>query len=193
MTDRTPSHVASDRDGVEPLSGMPGYRLADDAPDVRDWEVTSPAFTTVGVVRDLHVDVRLRCVRYLEVECTDGSAAGKRVLLPIGLARIDDVLDRVVVATPSCLDDVPDVASVEGGPLQREFEREVLDSLGLAPGDGAFYDCPAFAEGPFLEARLAKLARREADHAATGGLSPDELLVEDSGGVRLRVVGPDDD
>ena len=154
-------------------------------------EVTSPAFSVVGVVCDLHVDLRLQCVRYLEIEITDGAAAGRRVLLPIGLARIDDVLDRVVVATPSCLDDVPDVEALEGGRLKREFEREVLDSLGLAPGDGAFYDCPAFAEGPFLEARLARLARREADGDGAG-VRPDELLVEDSGGVRLRVVGPED-
>lgn len=186
MTDRT-----STDEEIARLSRLDGYRLEEGAPDVRDWEVTSPAFSPVGVVRDLHVDLRLRCVRYLEIEITDGAASGRRVLLPIGLARIDDVLDRVVVATPSCLDDVPDIATLEGGSPRREFEREVLDSLGLAPGDGEFYDCPAFAEGPFLEARLAKLARRDADRGGVA-IQADELLVADSGGLRLRVVGPGD-
>src|SRR3712207_6385041 len=133
-------------DGVEALSRMPACELSEEAPDVRGWEVTSPAFASVGVVRDLHVDLRLRCVRYLGVEVATGPAAGRRVLLPIGLARIDDVFDRVVVTTPSCLDEIPAVRDVQGS-QRREFEREVLDSLGLAPGDGEFYDCPAFAEG----------------------------------------------
>jgi photosynthetic reaction center H subunit len=171
--------------GIESLSRMPGCELAEGAPDVRGWEVTSPTFEPVGVVRDLHVDVALRCVRYLEVEVAGGAQDGRRVLLPIGLARIDDVFDRVVVAAPSCLDGVPDVRDVSGR-LRREFEREVLDALGVVPGDGEFYDCPAFAEGPFLAARLARLSRRATDRAADP--VHEEALVEDSAGLRLRVV-----
>src|SRR3712207_9188206 len=77
---------------IVPLSKLTGFRVAPGDPDPRDWDVVAADGRTVGVVRDLLVDREAMRVRYLEV-LLEGS--GRRTLLPVGTALMDDAADRV--------------------------------------------------------------------------------------------------
>ncbi|MFN2567671.1 MAG: PRC-barrel domain-containing protein [Gemmatimonadaceae bacterium] len=146
--------------GVEPLSRMPDCELAEGAPDVREWEVTSPTSVHLGVVKDLLIDLASMHVRYLDVALGTGPAA-RRVLIPIGKAWINDALDQVVIAIPTDLDALPEY---EPASFNRDFEHNVLAGFGESGGSEAdFYSGPAFDGARFHGARCG---RRETD---TGG------------------------
>jgi hypothetical protein len=174
------------------LGAHPDLALADGAPDVRGWEVTSPAFAPLGEVEELLVDVGASCVRYLVV-ATSADDARRRILLPIGKARIDDALDRIVVVTPSCLDNVPAYdASVA---LDREYEHRVLAGWDERGGeDHDFYRCPAFARDDFYAAhrQRTQCGRRTGDDPARcdqAAHAPAPLA--DELGLQLKVVPRD--
>jgi hypothetical protein len=176
-----------------PLGAHPELGIDEAAPDVRGWEVTSPAFAPLGTVEELLVDVKASCVRYLVV-ATAAQDARRRILLPIGKARIDDALDRIVVVTPSCLDNVPVYdASVS---VDRGYEHRVLagwDEHGGADHD--FYACPAFAREGFAAARpkATPCGRRDGDDTSTCAVptaAPSPLT--DELGLQLKVVPRDE-
>jgi len=134
------------------LATTTSLRLAPETPDVRGWEVTSPAFARYGVVTDLVIDLQALEVRYIELLHDDG----RRLLLPIGRVRIDEALDRVVVSAPSCLNGMPEVPA--DGP-SRWFERLVLSEFAEPSGpEEDFYRCPAFGDRdtPVLRAELVE-------------------------------------
>ena len=105
-TDRTDPRATHDRTPADttrrlvPLSDADGYHVADGEPDLRGWDVRTSAGREVGTVKDLIVDLAAMKVRYLDVEL-DGKAVGleddRRVLVPIGTARLDDDNDDVII------------------------------------------------------------------------------------------------
>ena len=105
-TDRTDPRAAHDRTAADttrrlvPLSDADGYHVADGEPDLVGWDVQTSAGRDVGKVKDLIVDLAAMKVRYLDVEL-DGKAVGieddRRVLVPIGTARLDDDNDDVII------------------------------------------------------------------------------------------------
>lgn len=172
-----------------PLGAHPELAIADGAPDVRGWEVTSPAFAPLGVVEELLIDVGASCVRYLVV-AAGAEQARRRILLPIGKARVDDALDRIVVVTPSGLDTMP--AYDASGSLDREFELRVLEAWDERAGtEHDFYGCPAFARDDFYAAHRQRVpcGRRE-DDDATACSQP--APVADELGLQLRIVPRDE-
>ena len=172
-----------------PLGAHPELAIAGNAPDVRGWEVTSPAFAPLGEVEELLIDVGASCVRYLVV-VTGAERARRRILLPIGKARIDDALDRIVVVTPVGLDTMPGYdASVS---LDREFELRVLEAWDERAGaDHDFYGCPAFARDDFYAAHRKRVpcGRREDDDASA---CSQPAPVADELGLQLKVVPRDE-
>ena len=68
---------------VRPLTELPTLRVADQARDVRGWEVRGDDGRPIGTVADLLVDIdRLRADRLL-VSLADGDRAGELVVVPL--------------------------------------------------------------------------------------------------------------
>jgi hypothetical protein len=175
-------------EGTIPLAQMSDHELADDAVDPRGWEVTTPAFAPVGVVRELLVDVDTMRVRYLEVALGDGTEPTvRRVLVPIGRVQVDDALDRVVVTVPSCLDTLP---SYEPSTFDRAFERAVLGIFGDDHDGEDFYACPAFDDSGFSRGQRRRHPRRR--HDEPGAEEVQEIRgtaeLQDATGSEIRVV-----
>jgi uncharacterized protein (TIGR02271 family) len=92
--------MRDDRQDVRPLDELDNFEVADHSPDVRGWDVMSSDGRRIGEVEELLVDTNAMKVRYLDVELDKdvrGASDDRRVLIPIGRARIDDNDDRVVV------------------------------------------------------------------------------------------------
>lgn len=103
---------------VAPLKALKDYKVASDDPDVRGWNVFGRDGRGIGEVDDLLVDTVAMRVRYLDVEldrdlataapvvpgmagavtpAAPGTAAAEagHVLVPIGMARLDEDHDRI--------------------------------------------------------------------------------------------------
>jgi len=181
--------VGLETHAVEPLSRMPDCELAEGAPDVRGWEVTTPTSVHVGVVKDLLIDLASMCVRYLDVVLDAGPGSPRRVLFPIGIVWINEALDQVVT-TASDFEAFPDY---DPASFNREFERELLARFGHdGNADGDFYASPAFDNSRFRRGRSAEShCGRRGDDAETGACSLDrgeDAVPEAANGVELPVV-----
>ena len=101
--------------------------MRNDLPDVRGWEVQAGDGEHVGEVRNLIVDRLAGRVRYLELELASVFAdrdGGRRVLLPVGLAVLDENEDVVRVLTASATD-VLGIEQYGGDGVTREYEVQV--------------------------------------------------------------------
>jgi photosynthetic reaction center H subunit len=173
---------------IQPLSRMPDCELAEGAPDVRGWEVTTPTSAHVGVVKDLLIDLGTMCVRYLDVVLDGEPGSSRRVLLPIGTVWINDALDQVVT-TVLDVDAFPDY---DPASFNREFERDLLSRLGHSDEIDDFYASPAFDHSRFRRrgSDAAVCGRRE-DDAETGACSLHSgatQVPEAANGVELPVT-----
>lgn len=129
-------------DGVRimPLSEMRDYQVAEGYPDIRGWRVETADGRHVGKVHELLVDADTMRTRYIDMRLTSDLAAmpGDRdVLVPIGVAQLDDAADRVIV--PLSVERVGLLPPYTHGPLTRAYEYEVRRhfSLGEAAAAGA--------------------------------------------------------
>ena len=171
--------------GVECLSRMPGCELAEGAPDVRGWEVTSPTSVHLGVVKDLLVDLATQHVRYLDVVLEADGSPARRVILPIGKVWINDALDEVIIDSSLALDALP---AYDPASFDREFEHRVLAALGHRV-EADFYGGPAFATGARRgRAQDGSCARRESDPAGAACSIDPTAAPEAANGVELPVV-----
>lgn len=136
-----------------PLRELDDYKVADGAPDVRGWDVVGAGGQKLGKVNELLVSPSQQRVRYLAVEL-DRSIAGSRkdrtVLVPVGVARLDDKHDRVIVDSVTA-DTLATLPPYTGGRLTREYETRILDAFGggvgaTASGTGSTA-APAAGEG----------------------------------------------
>lgn len=82
-----PDVMISGAPRIVPLSSDASFHLESRDPDPRGFEVIGADNKVGGVVHDVWIDRAEVIIRYLEVE-TNG-AARRRVLLPMGLARVD--------------------------------------------------------------------------------------------------------
>jgi photosynthetic reaction center H subunit len=107
------------------LGDFDDYEVADDDPDVRGWDVIGADGTKYGEVEDLIVDPQAMKVRYLEVQLTDDLAPEdeeRHLLVPIGMASLDDDNDRVYLGDldRATLAQIP---AYDGSPITREYEH----------------------------------------------------------------------
>ena len=86
---------------LAPLGDLDDYRIAEDDPDPRGWEIVAADDRSVGRVSDLIIDTDANKVRYLDCRLSatlyrhvDGSL---HRLIPIGYARLDEDEERVIV------------------------------------------------------------------------------------------------
>jgi sporulation protein YlmC with PRC-barrel domain len=87
------------------------YRVAEGNPDIRGWDVRASEGRKVGEVDDLVIDTGKCKVRYIEVKVDKditGTDDDRRMLFPIGRARLDNDADEVRLdATASDMRDMP--------------------------------------------------------------------------------------
>lgn len=145
--------------GVYPLHALDDFKVAEHDIDPRGWSVYSQDGQKLGEVKELLVDTAAMKVRYLEVEL-DGDE--RRVLFPVGTARLDDSDDRVFVsATAASVSGLP--AYTSGGAVSREYENSLRSGFVTAAGTTAG---TAAAPG---ELTAAELDYYNHDHYDTAG------------------------
>jgi len=129
--------------GLVPLRLLPGYRIADGAPDVRDWGVVAGDGTRVGRVADLVVDTQAETIRYLVVSEDDLPAA----LVPIGYTRVDRRHQRVELPVFTREDLRALRVYREGDVVSRAVENSVRDSVEELLSGSRRFDRADFMDG----------------------------------------------
>ena len=160
-----------------PLGEARGFRVAAGMPDVRGWDVVGADGAVLGRVVDLLVDTAAGRVRYVEVETVQPSDGGRRIHVPVGLARLDEARDAVLVPTVTTAV-ASSLITHEGGVITRDYELQVrrrilgaetldddADDAARAAdaGAGALGGDEAFYRGEAYDDRRFAAARRRAD------------------------------
>ncbi len=136
------------RRGVEPsetttgnrlhrLGALDDFEVADWDPDIRGWSVVNNAGDKIGEIDELIVDLSARKVRYLDIDLdqsffNDMGDSDRHVLVPIGLARLDEDNDNVIVRDieRQTFSSVPAYARE---PITRDYERQVHSAYAATP------------------------------------------------------------
>src|SRR4051812_29530262 len=88
------------------------FEIVKDEPDIRGWDVKNMNDEKIGEVEELIVDAPEKKVRYMVVDLDDNELKldHKKVLIPIGLAELDEHDDDVLVPDVSTqqLQQLPD-------------------------------------------------------------------------------------
>lgn len=180
-----------------PLSETDRYVVREGDPDVRGWSVQAADGRVIGRVDDLIVDVEARRARYLRVRLDEAAGRDPYVLLPIGIATLDEERDVVNVPTVT----VGAIGSLErhaGGLVEREYEvvirRGILGAAPDAAGDletagDDFYEHEAYDEERFYDPRRQRSDEREfLEHLAVTSVSEEDEAPEVVGEVRAGDV-----
>jgi uncharacterized protein (TIGR02271 family) len=126
------------RRNVVPLDDLDDFEVADNSPDVRGWDVVASDGRRIGEVEELLVDTSAMKVRYLDIELDKElrrSDDDRRVLVPVGHARLDDKDDRVLVERMS-VDQFRTLPSYSGR-LDRQYEDSLRSHFGTIGATGA--------------------------------------------------------
>lgn len=144
------------------LNELEDYEIADHDPDVRGWNVVDGRGREIGEVDELIVDLDAMKVRYIDMKL-DGNLAADRetdephVIVPIGLARLDEEDDTVRVDTENA--ELVIVCPVyDGGQVTPEYESQVRERLvpkmAVPPQSRAdYYNSEAYDENRFYGSR----------------------------------------
>ena len=149
-------------DGTFALRDLDEYTVAEGDPDPRGWDVMSSDNQKVGEVKDLLVDLQAMKVRYLDVELDHNlkGESDQHVLIPVGTARMDDNLDRVIVGI-----DASRTLSMplyqRDGAVRREYEDSLFATMGISPpmppvpgnNPDLYYERPEFDTSGFYGLR----------------------------------------
>jgi uncharacterized protein (TIGR02271 family) len=110
------------------LSDAGDLRVAEGNEDIRGWEVRGQDGDKIGKVKDLLVDPTAMRARYMDVELSGGLfGSGRRVLVPVGVARLSDEDDAVLLsADASTLNDYPEY---DGSAVDRDYETSLRSRL----------------------------------------------------------------
>ncbi len=110
------------------LSDAGDLRVAEGNEDIRGWEVRGQDGDKIGKVKDLLVDPTAMRARYMDVELSGGLfGSGRRVLVPVGVARLSDEDDAVLLsADASTLNDYPEY---DGSSVDRDYETSLRSRL----------------------------------------------------------------
>lgn len=158
------------------------FGIVDGEPDIRGWDVRTGNGEKVGEVEELIVDAQKKKVRYMVVDLDNNELEldHRKILIPIGLAQLDDDDDDVRIHAIST-EQLHNLPTYEADHLDDEVERKISAILGReaystgqqaaghsTPGqDDDFYGHEHFNDNNLYknrmhEERLAQ-ARREKD------------------------------
>lgn len=90
------------------LDDLDDFKVADEDPDPRGWDVVARDGRRIGEVDKLIVDTNAMKVRYLDCDLDEEELGLERrdrhVLIPVGYARLDEDTQRVMVDTIASTD-----------------------------------------------------------------------------------------
>jgi sporulation protein YlmC with PRC-barrel domain len=117
-----------------------GYEIVADEPDIRKWKVRNGDGKILGVVDDLILDKQLRKVRYivLDLEGKPLNLLSRKVLIPIGISRFDDV-DDVVILPNITIEHLATLPAYNKGKIRIDEERRIRNRFS-APDARVSYD-----------------------------------------------------
>ncbi|RSK30126.1 PRC-barrel domain-containing protein [Hymenobacter metallilatus] len=141
------------------LRDLTEFEVADGNPDVRGWPVRGADGRQFGQVFELIVDVEALKVRYLDIELDEALNINKwdrHILLPIGVAALDEEADNVFVPslTAQSVLEYPPYVEIQ---ITRQYEEAMLRALNLPLADTAgsdFYGQPGYDASTFYQRRL---------------------------------------
>jgi photosynthetic reaction center H subunit len=119
------------KERLVPLTALQDYKVAKDNPDVTGWRVLGADGESLGLVKDLIVDLQAMKARYLSVMAdrrffkTDSD---QYLLVPIGAAALDKKARKVFISSL-------DAGSIQryplypGGPVSADYELAVRDAF----------------------------------------------------------------
>ena len=140
-------------DGLVPLSEATEWKVAEHDPDVRRWKVVGAGAHLVGDVDDLLIDTRAQRARYIVLSLHEDvrAAAGRKVLVPIGVAHLDEQ-DRCVVVPDLTRADCENLPSYEQDTFSRDHEDAVRACFGTGScsADDDYYAHDHFDDGRFF-------------------------------------------
>ena len=106
------------------------FEIVREDPDIRGWDVRGTNGRKVGAVEDLIVDAPEKKVRYMVVDLDDNELKlrHRKVLIPIGLAELDQKDDDVLIPNISAqqLGELPDY---DRDSLTPDVERRIFSTL----------------------------------------------------------------
>ena len=111
------------------LGELDDWKVADEDPDVRGWKVVDRNGLKLGTIEELIVDRDREKVRYLDIAPgRDRVNEDDHVLIPIGLARVDDNDDKVVINEIDS-EAITTFPAYKGEVITRDYEHGVVDRL----------------------------------------------------------------
>lgn len=140
------------------MNELDDYKVVDNEPDVRGWDIVDREKEKIGVVQEYIVDITKNKVRYLDVVATsDLSIEGgdRHFIVPIGVAKINETVNKVEVrdVDKATLMSIPDYT---GEAITRNYEFDVVERL-KGEREGAvgdkFYDNEFYNDANFYSHR----------------------------------------
>ncbi|MFD2515189.1 PRC-barrel domain-containing protein [Pontibacter locisalis] len=116
---------------LAPLSSLKDYKVAKDNTDVLGWRVVGADGESLGMVKDLMVDMKAMKARYLSVVADNrffNTSIDQYLLIPIGAAALDKKGKKVFV---SAIDSksISRYPVYPGGPIPEDYEYAVRDNF----------------------------------------------------------------
>lgn len=118
-------------DRLQPLSALPDYKVAKDNPDVVGWRVLGADGESLGIVKDLIVDLKAMKARYLSVVADRRFFRTDRdqyLLVPIGAAALDKKGRKVFLSTLDA-NSIQRYPVYPGGSIPPDYELAVRDAF----------------------------------------------------------------
>lgn len=112
------------------LDDLDDFEVSDDDPDIRGWDVICEGGEKIGRVDELIVDPDMLQVRYMDIEMEEelNNNAERHLLIPIGIARLDESDDRVLI-TDISKQSLRNCPVYSGQPITRDYEKQIRDAL----------------------------------------------------------------
>jgi sporulation protein YlmC with PRC-barrel domain len=159
MTDKkNENEIQNDNRHLYSLKELKGYKVADENPDVRGWEIIDRDKEKFGVINELVVDPEKKKVRYLDVKPTGELSNAERLLIPIGAAKLNKD-DKNVVVDDIDKEKLSSYPLYDGEVINRDYEIDVVERFNRyggdlsAPGTEGFYSTPLYDEERFYTNR----------------------------------------
>ncbi|WP_299824873.1 PRC-barrel domain-containing protein [uncultured Pontibacter sp.] len=116
---------------LTPLSSLKDYKVAKGNPDVLGWRVVGANGDSLGVVKDLIVDMQAMKARYISVVADRkffGTDNDQYMLVPIGAAAIDKSGKKVFLSSIDSRS-IGRYPVYQGGPIPPDYEYAVRDTF----------------------------------------------------------------
>lgn len=112
------------------------FEVVTNDPDIRGWDVRNSNGSKIGEVEELIVDAQKKKVRYMVVDMDDNELTLKRhkVLIPIGLARLDKDDDNVILKSVG-VNHLKALPKYDPDHLDDKEEQRICKALGLQQDD----------------------------------------------------------